>query len=205
MSKPNPPNVLLPGVARRDRARSPGLVRWLRAAQRDPEAIEATALAFADLPRPARLQLVRPLLRDVQSAFGEHAEEGARLIALILAIESDDEVANALCRALGELTLVGSAELPAEAWLGGDDDDGCAALRLPGAGMLHMSWRGGIGVQLRLFHVPVDSPEDAGAEATALRPASVGEAVQLMSAPLLRYRRAGGTLPEGAAVFARLF
>lgn len=200
VAKPRP----LPGPARRDRARSPSLVRWLRAAARDPAAIEGTALGFGDLPTAARLQLVRPLLRDLETAFGDRPRDGARLIALILALETDREVAESLCRALAELdSAQPMASSPAaEAWVRGDDEAGCAALRLPGSGVLRMSWHGGVGTQLKLFHVPLEATQPPE---PALRPTSVGEAVRLMSGPLIRYRRAGGELPDGVAAFARLF
>lgn len=189
-----------PGIARADRGRSAPIRAWLNRADGDEAALEGMALAWSELPLGARRQCLVLLRRDLH----ERGDSRARLFAMMMALEDDAELLGMLLDA-----ICGPAQDVGWGRLAGDERSGTAMLVLgcPGAeSTMILEWEAGVGTRLQVLE-PKHGVEEDALVAISARTARVTkeDAVNAMAAPLLRYRRAGGTWPGGARRFAALF
>ena len=178
----------------------------LVAAERDAEAAEGLALAYAALDHEARSALFASVVRDAEEA----GRSPAGPLALLLAVEEDRALAERIARA-----LLDASPPPGRArgtgWVWGSSEEGGIALaseRGPAVTLFGVAWQG---ARLRaLTAAPVAKGEleegrlrlgvPESAEAIPL-----DAAIDRLASQLWRARRAGGPLPEDLRALAGFF
>lgn len=132
-----PPRLEL--VKSRDAGDESPFEALLALADRDAEAAEGLALAYAALERHDRDALVASVVHDARRA----GRSPAGPLALLLAVEPDRELAETIARALAELEPPGRAR--GTGWIWGSEEEGGVALAReagPSLTLLGVRWRG---------------------------------------------------------------
>lgn len=179
----------------------------LDAAERDAEAAEGLALAYAALDRDERDALYASVLRDAE----DRDRSPAGILALLLAVEEDEELANRMARAILGAVRPACESGRALGWAWGSTDEGGVAFAGPPRGdrlpLSSVRWQG------EHFEVVTAEPVaghqlEEGRRRLALAESAEAmafdEAVDLLAAQLWRARRTFGPLPESLRAIVRV-
>jgi hypothetical protein len=200
-----------PSLASADRGRTGPFGALVAAASKDAAAARSLAMAYAEHPAETRLRLIDAIVAD---AHVEGADVGA-LLALLLGIEAEPEVARAIAAAMHHHGGAGLAPATqASALAAGDNRAGAVVLTRPLYGdfveILAAAWSAEGGVTHVLVD-PLAHPADVDARAAdlppslSLHPAPMERAIDLLADALWHHKRRFGTLPDGLERFADLF
>lgn len=201
-----------PSLAKAGTGRENPFAAYLATASRDPRAAEGLAAAYAALSREARLQLID----TVQSDAATENLDAAPLLAILLGVERDVELAREIASAIS--ATGGRGLKPTRhfrAFLAGDEYEGAAilarALHSGFVDLLLLSWtrdRGLTHISREEFaRDDEDVMERAATLDTRVRLEQIpgAFAIDVVAPALWNHRRVHGELPAVLADFADLF
>lgn len=199
-----PPRLELVWTRYEDAGQSP-FDALLALADRDAEAAEGLALAYAALERDERDALVASVVRDAEVA----GRSPARPLALLLAVEKDEELAERIARALADVDRPGRAR--GTGWTWGSVERGGVALAReagPALALVAVRWSGGQLEVLQPAPVGRDQLEEGRLRLGVPESAetrSLDAAVDRLAEQLWRARLANGPLPTGLSALTAFF
>jgi hypothetical protein len=187
------------------RGRRGPFAAFVAEAARSPAAAVALGQAYVQLDPAQRRRLL-------EAVWADGVAEGVPmqpLLATLLAVEGEDDLADRLRGLLGGAMRPRGSARETRAWFTGDSIDGAAVLAQRGGEgaleVLALAWA----ARRLVFHAYEPSAAEpvveGGASRLGLCRAEAGFVVDTIAPVLWRHRRQAGQLPPGVARFSHLF